>query len=557
MSHTVRAASLPRPDPVARRAGHPAALATFVVLAIALPVLVLAARAITPTGDLWAHLAATVLPSYVANSLLLAVGVGLCSAVVGTATGWTVAMYRFPGRGLFAWALLLPLALPAYILAFAYTDALQFAGPVQTWLRAAFAWRRGDYWFPEMRSLGGAVFVLSAVLYPYTYLLTRTAFAEQSASVIEASRTLGRGHWFTFRRIALPLARPAIVAGASFAVMEALADFGAVSYFGVPTFTTGIFRTWFALESPAVAAQLAIALLAFVFLALSLERWSRGDARRRIAADRGRPVSPPRLAGAGALLAIGVCLVPILCGFVVPVLYLAWLSSGVSEGIGIARILTLAGNSALLGLLSAVVAVLIAVRVAFGARLARTPLPARVARLAMLGYATPGAVVAIGILIAVGWFDLAVDSTARWAFGTGTGLVLGGTLAAIVYGHVVRFFAVAYGAVDAGYGKIAPNLDAAARTLGQTARGVLHRIHLPLLRRSLLSAAILVFADVIKELPATMILRPFNFDTLATEAYQRATTERLDEAALPSLLIVAVGLVPVLLLTWQMARGRK
>lgn len=551
------AASTAPPHHHRRRHGHPAAFATFVVLAVALPVLALVANSFTPTGGLWAHLASTVLADYVTNSLLLAAGVGLGCAVVGTATGWTIAMYRFPGRGIFAWALLLPLALPAYILAFAYTDALQFAGPVQGWLRTAFGWHRGDYWFPDVRSLGGAVFVLVAVLYPYTYLLARTAFAEQSASVIEASRTLGRGPFFTFRRIALPLARPAIVAGASFGVMESLADFGAVSYFGVSTFTTGIFRTWFALGSPAVAAQLSVALLAAVFLAMSLERWSRGDNRRRIAADRGRPVSPPELSGAGAALAILVCLLPILCGFILPVGYLVWLSNGVEEGIGFARLLSLAGNSALLGILSALVAVMVAVRAAFGARLSRTPLPARVARLAMLGYATPGAVVGIGILIAVGWFDHAVDGTARMLFGVGTGLVLGGTLAAIVYGHVVRFFAVAYGAVDAGYGKIPPSLDAAARTLGHGVRSVMHRIHLPLLRRSLLSAGILVFADVIKELPATMILRPFNFDTLATEAYQRATTERLDEAALPSLLIAAVGLVPVILLSWQIARGRK
>jgi iron(III) transport system permease protein len=538
-----------------RRSSHAAAAALVAAALVATPVLVLVARSFTPTGDLWAHLASTVLADYVATSLILAVGVGLGCAVTGTAVGWTVAMYRFPGRTLFAWALLLPLAMPAYILAFAYTDALQFAGPVQTWLRATFAWRRGDYWFPEIQSLGGAIFVLVSVLYPYAYLLTRTAFAQQSASVIEASRTLGHGPWTAFRRIALPLARPAIVAGVTFAIMESLADFGTVTYFGLSTFTTGIFRTWYALESPAVAAQLSMGLLAFVFLAMALERASRGDPRRRLVADRGRTVSPPHLRGWAAVLAIVVCTLPIFCGFVAPALYLLWMSFKSGEVIETARLLVLARNSALLGVLSAIVAVALATRVGFGVRVATNPMPSRIARFAMLGYATPGAVVGIGILIAVGWFDNAVDAAAKSLFGIGTGLVVGGTLVAIVYGHMVRFFAVAYGAVDAGFARIAPNLDAAARTLGQSARGVLHRIHLPLLRGSLLAAAILVFADVIKELPATMILRPFNFDTLATEAFQRATTERLDEAALPSLLIVAVGLIPVWLLSRQLNKA--
>ncbi len=537
-----------------RRGALAQGVALVIALLAATPLLALVLRSFTPTDGLWAHLASTVLPEYVANSLLLALCVGLVAGVLGTATGWTIAMYRFPGRDLLAVLLLLPLAMPAYILAFTYTDWLQFAGPVQTWLRGLMGWRRGDYWFPDIRSLGGAIFVLGVVLYPYTYLLARAAFAEQSASAIEASRMLGRGPCRTFFSVALPLARPAIAAGMTLAVMEALADFGAVTYFGVPTFTSGIFRTWFALANPAVAAQLSMALLATVLAAVLLERFSRGDARRHVTVDRGRRAAAIRLKGAGALLAMLCCALPVLAGFVVPALVLVDLVFETDLPLTLAQSVGFAGNSALLALLSGLLVVAVALFASHAVRQRAGVLPVVATRIAMLGYATPGAVVAVGILIAIGGFDAGVDGLSRALFGVGTGLVLGGTLVAILYGHLVRFFAVAQGALDAGYARIGPGLDAAARTLGRTAFGTLRDVHLPLLRGSLLTAGILVFADVMKELPLTMILRPFNFETLAVAAYQRATTERLDEAALPALLIVLVGLVPVWLLARQLGR---
>jgi len=529
-------------------------LAGGMALLVALPIGGVIGAALAPTDDLWPHLLRTVLAGYAVNSIVLALGVALLTGLFGTATGWLIAMHRFPGSRVLSWALLLPLAMPAYILAFAYSDYSQYAGPLQRWLRASFGWGQGEYWFPEVAGLGGAIFVLAAALYPYVYLLARAAFAGQSASAIEASRTLGRGPWTTFFRVALPLARPALIAGMALCVMESLADFGAVSFLGASTFTTGIYRTWFALASPAGAAQLAVALLGTIVLAMLVARawggprgdWGRADSGRQ------RPVAQRILTGWRGGVALAICLVPLLIGFILPALMLLRLVR--ASELPASRLFVLAGNTAMLGVLAALLTLGVAVFLAHQARVSGRPGAVLATRLATLGYATPGAVIAIGMLIVLGLVDHVIDGTARMLFGAGTGLVVGGTVVALLYGLLVRFIAVGYGAVQAGYARIGPGMDGAARTLGQGPFSTLVRVHLPLLQPSLLAGLILVFADVLKELPVTMILQPFNFETLAVEAFRYATTERLDDAALPSLLIVLVGLLPVWLLGRQQDR---
>ena len=533
----------------ALRTGRSAALFTgALVLLIALPLIALLPAAAEPAGEFWRHIVATVLGDYVANSLLLALGVALIAGVSGVATGWLVALYRFPGAALFGWALLLPLAFPAYILAFLYTDLTQFAGPLQTALRETFGWRRGDYWFPELRSLPGCAVVLGLALGPYVYATARASFAGQSAGMIEAARTLGRGPGAVFFRVALPVARPAIAAGVMLCVMEALADFGAVMYFGVDTFTVGVYRAWYAYDSKAVAAQLALALLACILAAILIERLTRGPAPRLQSQARQRPPGRMVLAGWRGAGAAVICPVPVVLGFLLPALWLARLALASPPELGWSAIARLTGNTVVLAALAAASVIVLGLLAAWAARQSRRRSVVVATRVAMLGYATPGAVIAVGLLIAIGAFDRALDAL------FGTGLVLSGTLAAVVYGLTVRFFAVGFGAIDAGFARLGPHLDAAARTLGASPLRALLRVHVPLLRPHLAVAAVLVAADVLKELPATMILRPFNFDTLAVEVFRQATTERLDGAALPALLIVAVGLIPALLIGRQLDR---
>lgn len=522
-------------------------------LVVAAPVLSVFAYLGHWDDELIRHLAGTVLTEYVGNSLLLCAGVGLFTGLVGAGCGWLVTMYRFPGRRVFAWALFLPLAMPAYVLAYAYTDFLQVTGPLQSWLREVTGWGVRDYWFPEIRSVGGAIFVLSMALYPYVYALARAAFVEQSQCALEVSRTLGCDGWGTFRRVGLPLARPAVAAGIAFVLMETLADFGAVSYFGVRTFTTGIYRAWYALGSPVAAAQLSSLLLLFVLAVLAAERRLRGRARFAAPTTHIFRKTLPQLTGWRAALATLACLLPVLFGFLLPAVVLITMAADSADTPSAARLLQLGGNTVLLGLLAALFLTFTALVTLFSVRWDGTRLGQQLAHLAGLGYAVPGAVIGVGILIVIGL----VDSLVADLSGIGS-LVLGGTLVAVLYGYLVRFFAVAYGPLEAGFAKIGSNLEDAARSLGSRPLEVFLRVHVPLLRPSLLSALLLVFVDVMKELPATMILRPFNFDTLAIEAFRLATTERLDGAALPSLFIVAAGLIPVVLLvrmTDRRARG--
>jgi len=517
---------------------------------LVLPFAVVAASAFAPAGDAWAHLASTVLPDYVRTTLVLVAVVAAGVMLVGVATAWCVTAYEFPGRRWLEWALLLPLAVPAYVVAYAYTDWLQFSGPVQGALRALTGWGRDDYWFPQIRSLGGAAAVFVAVLYPYVYLITRVAFLEQSRSVAEAGRTLGLSAGACFVRITLPMARPAIAAGTALALMETLADFGTVSYFGVQTFTTGIFRAWLSMGEPFAAARLSLILLAFVAVVVVVERVARGRARFHTGAQR-RPRPTRRvLRGWPAAIAAAVCIVPLVAGFLVPLALLLHLTFSAPDPQFGARFARLAFHSAALAAITAACAVAVALLLAYGARVTRSTFAVGVNRLAGLGYAMPGAVIAIGVLIPVTRLDHALADA-----GIASGLVLTGSIAMLVYAYLVRFLGVALNTVEAGLAQVTPHMEDAARSLGMGAAATLARVHAPILRSSLVTAALLVFVDVMKELPATFVMRPFDFDTLAVQAYNLASDERLAEASTASLAIVAVGLLPVILAARRLVRS--
>jgi iron(III) transport system permease protein len=504
----------------------------------------------------WQHLADTVLLDYLSTSFLLMLGVGVGTFLLGVSAAWMSAMCEFPGRRWLSWALLLPMAMPAYIIAYTYTGILDFAGPLQSALREATGWGYGDYYFPEIRSTGGAIAMLSLVLYPYVYLITRVAFAEQSTAVLEASRSLGRGPWRTFFTVALPLARPAIVAGISLALMETLADYGTVEYFGVSAFTTGIFRTWYGLGELTTAAQLAACLMLFVFGLIILERYSRARMRYH---DRGVQTAPRRILLpplAGGLCSL-FCLTVIACGFIVPVVQLLWWAVQSWQPETLSQLTDLIYNSFTLALVAALLALFVALLLAYGQRLHPGRLERLAVRTAAIGYAVPGTVIAVGVLIPFGWLDNRIDALSSDWFGRGTGLLLSGSLAAVTFAYVVRFLSVSVQTLESGLSRIKPSIDESARVLGRTPAQVLRDIHLPMLRGSLLTALLLVFVDVLKELPTTLILRPFNFNTLAVRAYELASDERLSDAATPALTIVLISLIPVILLSVSIGRSKR
>jgi len=530
---------------------------TLVVAAlVGLPVAVIALHVFVASGEIWSHLADTVLQRYITNTVLLGIGVCIGTLVLGTGTAWLVVMCRFPGRRVFEWALLLPLAVPTYVIAYAYTDFLQYAGPLQTTLREWFGWEHGDYAFPEVRSLGMAVVLFSVVLYPYVYLLVRAAFTEQSVCVLDVGRTLGLGKWRMFSRIAVPLARPAIVGGVALVMMETLNEFGAVQFLGVDTFTTGIYRTWFGLGEQVAAAQLAACLLVFVVIVLALERVSRGGGQYHHTTSKYQQLPEYPLRGAKALGAFLVCALPVLVGFLLPGALLLQMAINTGDPLFGVRFLEFAFNSVVLAAVASVVAVILALMLSYSSRLNPSK-PIRLAtRLAASGYAVPGSVIAVGILIPLAWLDHHLNLFTREYFDVTAGLVFSGSAFVLIYAYAVRFLAVSFNTLEASLGKVTPTMDAVARTLGQSPLGTLWRVHTPMMRSSLLAAGILVFVDVMKELPATVILRPFNFDTLAIRAYNLASDERLAESATASLVIVAVGIIPVILLSRAMRHAR-
>lgn len=524
----------------------------MVAALIAIPIVVVTASVLAPSTETWRHLVDTVLAEYVVNTLWLLAGVCLGVLMLGVPTAWLVASCRFPGRGWLEWALVLPLAMPAYVIAYAYTDALQFAGPLQSWLRAATGWTARDYWFPDIRSLGGAIVLFSLVLYPYVYLTARAALLQQSSNTLEAARLLGHGPWRSLWRVVLPLARPGIAAGTALAMMETLADFGTVSYFAIPTFSTGIYRAWFSLGDKSAAAQLSACMLAFVVFILLLERASRGRARVHGAA-RSEPAW--RLTGWRGWAAMAACLLPVLLGFAVPALMLCEMAFVDGDAQFGPRFVGLVRNSFVLASVTALAAIALALLVGYAARLSRGWTMRALIRLCGLGYALPGSVIAVGVLVPVARLDNAIAAWWQQWTGVSPGLLLTGGIAALVYAYLVRFLGVALQTVNAGLAKITPSMDSAARSLGHGPASTLWRVHLPMLRGSLLTGALIVFVDVMKELPATFVMRPFNFDTLAVQAYNLASDERLAEAATASLVIVLVGLLPVVLLSRQIRRG--
>lgn len=505
-----------------------------------------------PSEATWEHLWSTVLPEYIKNTLLLLVLVAVGVISCGVLSAWLVTGYQFPGQRFLEWALVLPMAMPAYVMAYAYTDWLQASGPVQSILRDFTGWQVREYWFPEIRSLPGAAAMLSFALYPYVYLLARSAFLEQSRSSYEVAQLAGYGAWGRFWHVSLPLARTGIVAGTALALMETLADFGTVSYFAVNTFTSGIYRAWLSLGDAVAAGQLATCLLVFVLAMLALERMHRGGARYT---SNRTPMTPQALLGGNALVAFVFCAAPIVFGFLIPAAILLKLAITDPEVQFGTRIYGLINNTFILAGIAAVAAVAVALLLAYAARTVKNPLVHGANRLAVLGYALPGAVIAVGILLPLGKLDNALVVWLQHQFGVRTGLLLTGSVTALIYAYLVRFLAVAFQTVEAGLTRVTPSMDDAARSLGLSPVHTLARVHMPIMRGSLATAALLVFVDVMKELPATFAMRPFNFDTLAVEAYNLAKDERIAEAAVPSLVMVGIALLPLILLSRQIARS--
>jgi iron(III) transport system permease protein len=529
--------------------------ALLIALLIALPVLGLAPSLAEPqTAGVWAHLAQTVLPRYLGNSLVLVVVAAAGVAVLGTGCAWAVTALEFPGRRWLEWALVLPLAMPAYVVAYAYTDLLQFSGPLQGALREVTGWRARDYWFPEIRSLPGAAVLFVLVLFPYVYLPVRAAFLERSPNLFAAARLAGLTPVAAFFRAVLPMARPALAAGVALAAMETLADYGAVSYFALETLTTGIFKAWFAFGERAAAAQLSLLLLGIVLAVLWLERASRGAARYQ---GSGTVIARRHaLSGATRWIVAALCALPAVLGFLLPAMVLLHLALREVENVDLQRYGALVSNSFQAAGLAACLCVALALLLAYAVRL-RPLAPVRLSvRLAGLGYAVPGAVLAVAILVPLARLDNALDAFLETHAGIKSGLLLTGSIAALAYAYVVRFLALALSNIEAGLTRITPSMDEAARSLGSGGWSLARRVHVPMLARSLLIALLLVFVDTLKELPATLVMRPFDFDTLATQAYNLAKDERLGAAALPSLTIVAVGLLPVLLVSRALSARR-
>jgi len=519
--------------------------------AVALPLAAVVWKAFSAEGGFWAHLAETVLTRYLGNTLWIVLGVGAGTIAGGVGAAWLVSLCRFPGRRVFEWALLLPLAVPAYVVAYAYAGLFDAAGPVHMALRQWLGAEGAVSWYPNIRSLWGAILVLILVLYPYVYMLARAAFVEQSVCVLEVSRTLGLSPWGSAWRVALPLARPSIAVGAALALMEALNDFGAVQHFGVDTFVTAIYRVSQARGDATGAAQLALLLILFVAALVWLERASRGRAAFMHMSRRYRPLPAYELRGWRAAGAALFCFLPIALGFLLPAAALGSWTLGHAEAFD-SRFWRLALHSFLLASGAALLCVILGAAIAYALRRGRRNRFLRAAAAIVgLGYAVPGAVIAVGVAIALGGFDRFVNAL------TGANMLwLSGGIFALYFAYAVRFLPIALGAVESGFTRVTPHMDDAARLLGRGPGGVFRRVHAPMLKGSLLTAALLVFVDVMKELPATLMLRPFNFDTLAIRTYEYAADEQLKLAAPGALAIVAVGIVPVILLSRAIAKAR-
>ncbi|MEQ5833473.1 iron ABC transporter permease [Marinobacter sp. NFXS9] len=532
--------------------------ATVTTLLVALPVGAVLVLALFPDDNIWPHLVETTLPIYLSNTVQLMLGVSVLTLVIGVGTAWLVTMCQFPGRRFFEWALLLPFAVPAYVIAYVYTDLLDYAGPVQAALRKMFDWQdAGDYWFPAIRSLPGAILMIGLVLYPYIYLLARAAFLEQSPSLFAVSRSLGQSALGTFFRVVLPIARPAIAVGLSLVLMETLNDFGTVDFFAVNTLTAGLFDTWMNLGNLGGAAQIASIMLAFVLILVTLERYSRRRQQQYAARDMRDPLHRFTLSRSRQAACMIACGLPLLLGFMVPAAVLGYYAVEYFAESWTDDFLENALNSLFLSGAAALTTLLIGLLLAYSRRLHDTPGMRVLMRLASLGYAMLGAVLAVGVIVPLAAFDNWLDLRMEQWLGWNTGLLLSGTAFAIIFAYTVRFLAVSAGSLESALQKITPSMDMAARSMGVPAGKTLLRVHLPMLKGTLLTAALVVFVDCMKELPATLILRPFNFETLATYVYQYASDEMLRQSGLPALVIVAAGIIPILLMSRSIAASRE
>ncbi len=532
--------------------------ALLLAVLVTAPIVALLFVAGSAEDNVWPHLMATVLPRAAITTIQLMAGVGLLTAVIGVGTAWLITMYRFPGRDLLQWALVVPLAMPTYLIAFCYLEIWDYSGWVQTGLRAAFGWQSArDYWFPEIRSLPGAIMVMSFVLYPYVYLTSRASFLQQSVCTLEVSRTLGCTAWGAFLSIGLPMARPAIAAGVTLALMECLNDIGAVEFFGVNTLTVSVYATWLERGSLGGAAQIASLMLLFVLVLLLVERWSRRERQFHHTSNRYQDLTPVPLKGVRGWLVTLICLLPVVAGFAVPSLVLIEATMVHWYEALTGPVWQHAFHSVTIAAAAAAIAVAISTVLVFVLRMSRSAAVAAAARIASVGYAVPGTVLAIGVLVAFSAFESAAGTAWRAVTGLQAGLIISGTSAAIVFAYVVRFLAVSFGAVESGASRLSPNLDTVARSLGRKPARILMEVQLPLLKSAIGAAALLVFVDAMKELPATLLLRPFNFDTLATHIYTLASLDLFEESAPAALMIVAIGLLPVIWLNNVVATGRR
>jgi len=521
-----------------------------------LPLIGVLVAASLGTFETLSQLADTVLWRFTWTTLVLVILVALGSIFIGASTAWLVVTCEFTGRRFLEIALVVPLAFPAYVLAYAYTDVLDHPGIVQSTLRNIMGWGPRDYWFPEIRSLGGAALMLTLVLYPYVYLMARTAFRMQAATPFYAARSLGSSPLRAFLLVSLPIARPAIMAGALLVVMETIADFGTVSHFSVQTFATGIYTSWFGLGDRGAAAQLALGLLTFALLVAALEYMNRGKASFA-AHGRHEPFVRFHLSGKHAFGAQLLCALPVLLGVIIPTITLIAMGIRSEQDILSPRYLRFIQNSVTLAGVAALVTVSAAVLLGTYNRVFSNRASLATLFIGRLGYAVPGGVIAVGLLVPFATFDNWLDGRMEAWFGISTGLLISGSIWLMIAAYMIRFLAAAIGAYDSGLSTITPNIDSAARVLGRTPWGTVRAIHLPVLRSSILTALLIVFVDTVKELPATLILRPFNYDTLAVQAFRLASDERLEGAAVPSLMIAGIGLIPVLLLYLQLGRRRE
>lgn len=520
-----------------------------IAILIGLPIAAVAYLAVFPEENIWPHLLDTVLPTYIENTFILMLGVGISTFLLGTGSAWLISMYDFPGKKWLSWGLLLPFAVPAYVIAYTYTDFLEYAGPVQSALRELFGWKTArDYWFPEIRSMGGAIVMMSLVLYPYVYMLARAAFLEQSVSLYQVSRSLGTTPFQYFRRVSLPIARPAIAVGLSLVLMETLNDFGTVDYFAVQTLTAGLYDTWLNMSNIGGAAQIALMMMAFVIILITMERYSRRRQKQYQSRNQGSTVPSHKLHGARGYLAFTVAFLPVLLGFLFPFILLSIYAIKYFEISWHNNFVEYALNSFMLASTAAFVTLVIGIVLTYSKRLNSNPVTQYLVSFSSLGYAIPGAVLAIGVIIPFAAVDNTLDELSRNYFNYSTGLILSGTAFAIVFSYSVRFLAVSSGSVESSLSKVTPNMDMASRSLGHSYLSTLFRVHLPIIKRGALTGMLVVFVDCLKELPATLILRPFNFETLATQVYQFASDELLEQSALSALIIVAVGILPVVLL---------